>query len=141
MKKLSLFLLSFAFMFAGCKSSAPLIEGDWETRALEIDGVAQEICVSNIKIEKGKNGLYSISGDSGVNRYFGSAKIDENSFAVRDDLASTKMAGEPRAMEFEDNFIKTLIEAVSFKIYKENGADFLALENANGSEKLVFIKK
>lgn len=141
MKKLSLILFGLAFAFAGCKNASSLAEGEWETRSLEIDGAAQEICESSLAIEKGENNIYKISGDSGVNRFFGSAKIEGTSFSVQDDMGSTKMAGEPGAMQFEDNFIKALIETVSFSLYKENGSDFLSLENKDGSVKLVFVKK
>lgn len=116
------------------------IIGEWETYALEINGENQEICESNIKIEKSQNALYSISGDSGVNRYFGSAKISKNSFLVQDNLASTKMAGDPKSMAFEDNFTKVLLEANLFKLYKENDSDFLLLENKSGTEKIIFIR-
>lgn len=150
MKKLSLFLLGFGFALSlvSCKTSSSLvseklvegtlIDGEWETYALEINGLSQEICESNIKIEKSQNDLYSISGDSGVNRYFGSAKISEKSFLVQDNMASTKMAGDPKSMAFEDNFTKVLMEVASFKIYKENDLEFLSLENKNGTEKIIF---
>ncbi len=142
MKKLSLFLLGFglALSLGACKTSSSLIDGEWKTYALEINGVAQEICDSNIKIEKSQNDFYSISGDSGVNRYFGSAKISGTSFLVQDNIGSTKMAGDPRSMKFEDIFTKTLLESSSFKIYKENNSEFLSLENKNKSEKLIFTR-
>lgn len=140
MKKLSLLLLGFAFAFIGCKNEANVV-GEWETRSLEINGIPQEICISNITIAQKTNNEYSFNGDSGVNRFFGSVEIKGNSFSVKDDMGSTKMMGEPRAMEFEDNFIKTLIEADSVKVYTENNADFLTIENKDKTMKLVFIKK
>lgn len=169
MKKVSLFLLGFVLLLTACKTSSELAEGkissdkftnsklvgeklteeilegneiigEWKTYALEINDVSQEICESNIKIEKSLNALYSISGDSGVNRYFGSAKISKNSFLVQDNLASTKMAGEPKLMAFEDNFIKVLIECSLFKIYKEDDFEFLLLENKSGTKKIIFKK-
>lgn len=51
MKKLSLLLLGVVFAFVGCKNDANVI-GEWETRSLEINGIVQEICVSNITISK-----------------------------------------------------------------------------------------
>lgn len=125
---------------AGGEIVVDKITGEWETYALEINGENQEICESNIKIEKSQNALYSISGDSGVNRYFGSAKISKNSFLVQDNLASTKMAGDPKSMAFEDNFTKVLLDANLFKLYKENDSDFLLLENKSGTEKIIFIR-
>lgn len=140
MKKLSLFFLGFVLAFIGCKNEMNVV-GEWETCSLEINGIKQEICISNITISKKTNNEYSFNGNSGVNRFFGSVEIKGNSFSVKDDMGSTKMMGEPRAMEFEDNFIKTLIEADSVKVYTENNADFLIIENKNKTMKLVFIKK
>lgn len=139
MKKL-LFLLGFVFMFVGCKE-ASLIEGNWETRAFEINGIAQEICVSDISFTKSSKNIYSISGNSGVNRFFGSVKVKSSSFFIQDDMGSTKMLGEPNAMEFENNFLQTLIEAKSFKIFKENSSEFLEIKNDDETKRLVFIKK
>lgn len=140
MKKLSLLLLGFVFAFAGCKNDANVI-GEWETRSLEINGIAQEICVSNITISKKSNNVYSFNGESGVNSFFGSAEIKGNSFSVKDDMGSTRMLGEPRAMEFERNFMQTLIEAKSVKVFTENNSEFLTIENKDKTMKLIFIKK
>lgn len=140
MKKLSLLLLGAVFAFVGCKNDANVI-GEWETRSLEINGIAQEICVSNITISKKSNNVYSFNGESGVNSFFGSAEIKGNSFSVKDDMGSTRMLGEPRAMEFERNFMQTLIDAKSVKVSTENNSEFLTIENKDKTMKLVFIKK
>lgn len=140
MKKLSLLLLGAVFAFVGCKNDANVI-GEWETRSLEINGIVQEICVSNITISKKSNNVYSFSGESGVNRFFGSAEIKGNSFSVKDDMGSTRMLGDPKAMEFERNFMQTLIEAKSVKVTTENNSEFLTIENKDKTMKLVFIKK
>ncbi len=139
MKKLFL-LLGCVFMFAGCKNSAS-VEGNWETRSLEINGTAQEICISEISFEKSTNGVYSINGNSGVNNFFGSVKINDADISVQDNMGSTKMAGEPKAMQFEDNFLQTLIEAASFRVFNESGSEFLEIKNKDGSRKIVFVKK
>lgn len=140
MKKLSLLLLGAVFAFVGCKNDANVI-GEWETRSLEINGIAQEICVSNITISNKSNNVYSFNGESGVNSFFGSAEIKGNSFSVKDDMGSTRMLGEPRAMEFERNFMQTLIDAKSVKVSTENNSEFLTIENKDKTMKLVFIKK
>lgn len=127
-------------MFVGCKESSS-IEGNWETRDFEINGIAQEICVSDISFTKSSKDIYSISGSSGVNRFFGSVKITASSFFIQDDMGSTKMLGEPNAMEFENNFLQTLIEAKSFKIFNENLAEFLEIKNDDETKKIIFIKK
>lgn len=127
-------------MFVGCKESFS-IEGNWETRDFEINGIAQEICVSDISFTKSAKNIYSISGNSGVNRFFGSVKVNGSSFFVQDDMGSTKMLGEPNAMEFENNFLQTLVEAKSFKIFNENLAEFLEIKNDDETKKIIFIKK
>lgn len=127
-------------MFVGCKESSS-IEGDWETRSFEINGIVQEICVSDISFTKSTKNIYSVNGCSGVNRFFGSVKINGTSFFVQDDMGSTKMLGEPNAMEFENNFLQTLIEAKSFRIFNENSTEFLEIKNNDETKKLVFIKK
>lgn len=56
-----------------------------------------------------------VYGFSGVNRYFGSIKVDGNKIAI-ENVASTMMAGTPAKMEEESNYLKALAEVNSISI-------------------------
>lgn len=141
MKKLLLMFGIVAALMTGCKSVASAVEGDWEIRYFEIDGVAQEICSATLNVERSGLNRFAINGNSGVNNYFGTAKIKGNSFAVNDNLASTKMAGEPKAMEFEDNFMKAFADSKKIEFKEGNGTVLMTLKNGEGSSKITFIRK
>lgn len=74
-----------------------------------------------------------IYGFSGVNRYFGSFKLDGNKIEISN-LAMTKMAGSPEAMRAEQAYLDLLNKAVKFEILKDN----LILYTDN-NEKLEFV--
>lgn len=141
MKKLLLMLGIVAALMTGCKSVASAVEGEWEIRYFEINGVAQEICAATLNVERNGLNRFAINGNSGVNSYFGTAKIKGNSFTVNDNLASTKMAGEPKAMEFEDNFMKAFADSKKIEFKEENGTVLMTLKNGEGSSKITFIRK
>ena len=141
MKKIFLVLLSLCVCVAGCKKNSVFLEGEWETYSFEIDGVMQEICISGFLLERSTNGSYNINGNSGVNRFFGSVKVSGSKFMVQDNLASTKMAGEPRAMEFEDNFIDSFAHTDTWEIENIGNTLILTLCNKDSSRKLVFRKR
>lgn len=78
-----------------------------------------------------------IYGFSGVNRYFGNFKLKGTKLTI-DPLASTKMAGEPKAMKAEDEYLKlfsTVDKVVTtktgFKLYTKNDKvlEFIPKEN------------
>lgn len=140
MKKIFLVLLSLCICLVSCKKTSFPLEGEWETYSFEIDGVMQEICISGFTMEGKSNGKYDFNGNSGVNSFFGSVKISDNNFKVQDNMGSTKMAGEPRAMEFEDNFIPAFARANSWKVTEEGNATLLTLKTEDGSRVLVFKK-
>lgn len=72
-------------------------------------------------------------GFSGVNRYFGSFKLDGNKIEISN-LAMTKMAGPPEEMKAEHAYLDLLNKAVKFDILKDN----LILYTDN-NEKLEFV--
>ncbi len=72
-------------------------------------------------------------GFSGVNRYFGSFKLDGNKIEISN-LAMTKMAGPPEEMKAEQAYLDLLNKAVKFEILKDN----LILYTDN-NEKLEFV--
>ncbi len=151
MKKLFLILTAAALSFAGCKSvsssaegsstSAVSIEGEWQTSKLEIGGVEQELCPSEMSIAKKDGDLYSINGDSGVNRFFGDVKVNGSSFKVQDNIGSTKMAGDPVSMKFEDNFTDALLSATSWETFQKDSSAFLKISDKDGKNAITFTKK
>lgn len=67
-----------------------------------------------------------VYGFSGVNRYFGNFKLSGTKLVINP-LASTKMAGDSKAMKAEDEYLKLLNNAdkvvatkEGFKIYTKN---------------------
>lgn len=138
MKKIALIVAALAgIIFMGCKEESMKIKGEWKTTGLEINGVAQEICVSDISIKSKGFRTVAVNGNSGVNTYFGSAVVKGKNFKVKDNLASTKMAGDPRAMEFEDCFIATLVAADTWELENNN----LTIKNSETGNKIVFTNK
>lgn len=141
MKKLFLIMAAVALSFAGCKSITPEIEGDWQTAKLEINGVEQELVMSEITLTQKDGAAYSIDGDSGVNRFFGDVKVSGSSFKVQDNIGSTKMAGDPASMKFEDIFIQALLSASLWEKIDEGSSVLLKLTDKNGKHILTFTKK
>ena len=144
MKKSLLITLGLAVLsgfFCSCKSSPQLkIEGTWNTSAIEIGGEKLPVCESSLIIGKSKNKIYELNGNSGVNSFFGSAKVNGNSFKVLNNMGSTKMLGDPESMEFEKNFTEVLLEAATVKTYSENSDEFLVLETSSGKKKIIFVR-
>lgn len=161
MKKLFLILTAAALSFVGCKSVSPSnegasvegasnknastatisIEGDWQTSKLEIDGVEQELCPSEMSIKQKDGDLYSINGDSGVNRFFGDVKVSGSSFKAQDNIGSTRMAGDPVSMKFEDNFTDALLSATSWETFQKDSSTFLKISDKDGKRAITFTKK
>jgi len=57
-----------------------------------------------------------VAGSAGVNRYFGSYKLDGSKLTVPGPIGSTKMAGPQPAMDQESEYLATLQAAESYKI-------------------------
>ncbi len=76
-----------------------------------------------------------VYGFSGVNRYFGGAKIDGENIEVLN-VASTMMAGPENRMQAESGYIKLLNEADKIEV-KNDSIILLTKDN----EKLIFEKK
>ncbi|AVQ31806.1 MULTISPECIES: META domain-containing protein [Fusobacterium] len=76
-----------------------------------------------------------VYGFSGVNRYFGGAKIDGDNIEVLN-VASTMMAGPEDRMQAESGYIKLLNEADKIEV-KNDSIILLTKDN----EKLIFEKK
>lgn len=119
MKKLIPIILSFLVLFAGCattkaKTLQETLTGNWNTISLTFNGVAQEICQSNIEFEK-QGSIYKAGGCAGFNLYYGDAKLKNGQINV-DNLALTKMMGPPAAMDFEDLFLTGFVYGKTYTI-------------------------
>ncbi|MBX3361051.1 MAG: META domain-containing protein [Phycisphaeraceae bacterium] len=123
----------------GCQSgqsmtdSASMIQkltGDWNLTALRGADLStimpQGLRVPSLSFtEDGK-----VSGTGGINRLASSIDLEalaKGEFKLAP-TASTKMAGSPEAMNFEDSFLKALGEATGLSVK----GDTLSLSNAAG---------
>jgi heat shock protein HslJ len=131
---------------AGCQSgqsvtdSAAMIQklvGDWNLSSLNGVDVGSFI-PKGMKVPSlsftpdGK-----VSGTGGINRLASSLDLDalsKGEFKLAP-TASTKMAGSPEAMAFEDSFLKALGEATGFNVK----GDTLSLSGAAG-ELMKFVR-
>lgn len=77
-----------------------------------ISGVEYTLENSDITITFDNTKIY---GFSGVNRYFGAAKVQGNNITI-ENVASTMMAGPQNKMEEESNYLKALAEMTSMTI-------------------------
>lgn len=143
-----LYFLVFMIILAGCTSSkvktdsaATTYLGTWQIYSFQIDGISQQIAISEITFEEAHGKSYSIYGNSGVNSFFGEVKIDGASISVGDNMGSTKMAGSPEVMEFEDNFLACLTSAEKIEITEEGNALILTISNTKTNSVLQFIKR
>lgn len=117
MKKTSILILCLFFIFVSCNSTKE-VEGNWITTSFVKDGIAQEIAVSNIEFTA-KGNAVNAGGCAGVNLFNGNVKLSNGKINLNN-IAVTKMMGDPAAMEFEDMFIELLNNADSYLIEGNN---------------------
>lgn len=127
--------------FTSCSEKENDFSGKWEIYSFEINGIQQQLAVSGINFEKQSETTYSVNGNAGINSFFGDVTITGTKINAGDKFGSTKMAGDPAVMEFEDNFLKCLTGASSAKIKSEGNAEFLVISNSKDKSILTFIKK
>jgi len=60
-------------------------------------------------------GLTEINGNAGVNRFFGAASVRPDGSTTIDGLGSTKMAGPPTLMAFENRLLAALRNVTSWR--------------------------
>lgn len=137
-------LFSAVFLLAGCATtsknsvaSSADFSGSWLIDSMEKDGIAQQLVLSEISFAKKDGNLYSVTGNSGINRFFGDVTIDGEKFSTGSNLAGTKMAGSPAEMEFENDFITCLIGAEKIVLEGTDG-EVLTLYNEKDRIKLSF---
>lgn len=129
------------FTMTGCKTDTKDFEGSWTIYGFSINGTAQQIAVSEITFEQQTANQFSVTGNSGVNAFFGDVTINGSKIKPSQNFGSTKMAGSPEAMEYEDNFLKCLLGASKAKIRTEGGFEFLEITNSKDKSTLTFIRK
>lgn len=130
-----------AIAFTSCSNESKDFSGSWDIYSFEVNGTKQQLVVSDITFEKQSDTLYSVNGYSGVNSYFGDVTVTGSKIKPGTNFGSTKMAGDPASMTFEDNFLKCLTGATSAKLTNEDGTEFLQITNTKDNSVLVFIRK
>lgn len=101
------------FFFFSCEEANEL-SGTWNTIGLEKDNVVQEIAISNLTFTpEGKT--ITVSGESGVNLLSGTVKLGKKKIKFVN-VGSTRMMGDPAAMEFENMFLETISYADSYTL-------------------------
>lgn len=121
------------FFFFSCNQTEEL-NGTWNTCYLEKDGIAQEIAVSKIIFATEGNKLL-VAGESGVNLFNGTVKVNKGKIQFVN-VGSTRMMGDPKAMEFEDIFLEAISYADGYSL--ENGV--LTITASSKNLKLQFQK-
>jgi heat shock protein HslJ len=127
--KIVLGLLACAFLF-GCTDEEKNLEGSWKLVLYEKNGVAQEIedTTLNIHFEDKKN--IQISGNAGVNNFYASVELSDDSIKSVSDIVTTKMAGSPEAMQFENEYLATLSGIDAFDIENDIDTKYLIITNS-----------
>lgn len=145
MKKLLFVLAVIASLFAaGCKKSYHLesYENEWFLINIEQNGVNVSPYLMGVEAtltgEKVSSNTLKITGCSGINQYFGEIKFKGDKISVGDKMGSTKMAGAPEAMEFEDLFLKGLTGADKIYLEATGEAVILKIENTKDNITLIF---
>lgn len=143
-----------ALMVAGCKSIKPAevdpyansirpsILGEWVLVSMQDQNGSYNV-VDGITINFPEEPRDSIFGNGGVNVYNGTVDVTDTKF-VQGPIAVTKMAGDPVAMEAEDNYFRILSLCDKIKVEDvstENGTTKkLVLYNTDKTVQLEFMK-
>ena len=120
-KLLSLALASFV-MLTGCFKSSETLVG----KEYKLSGTEQNITIAF----SAQDGRYF--GQSAVNRYFGTYKIEDNKL-VLSPAASTMMAGPQEAMKAEQEYLQNLAKVSTFRL---NGKKLIL--NLGENQDLIF---
>ncbi len=110
--------------------------GLWKTTSLIKNGVSKPIADSCIEITQSSSpNVFSISGNSGVNQFFGDIKIKGSKIvAAENNFGTTKMMGLPQLIEFEKEFLNVLKNAEDYNL--TNGV--LILKDSKTSSQITF---
>ncbi len=146
MKKITVIVAAVFSLFAiGCKKDKAAVNlddytGDWGTFSLEAAGEQQPVVASVISIEKKSDTVLSVNGNSGVNSFFGDFVLSGGTVKASDNMGSTKMAGSPEAMEFEDKFLVCVSSADNIAVVKDEEKTVLEITNSVNGLKLTLVK-
>ncbi|MET0261998.1 MAG: META domain-containing protein [Rariglobus sp.] len=111
-------LASGVFFAAGCQSTpsnadrhsshtlTAYANSSWVLAAWKSDGKKVALPSNPPTLQLGYQG--QVSGHAGVNRYFGTVRVNNDNLVWGDTLASTRMGGDPAQMESEVRFMTDL---------------------------------
>lgn len=107
--------------------------GEWKIQSLTgFENVSHY--GATLSVLANEEGDFILNGYSGVNSYFANLADTPKAFPVGNNLASTKMMGAPEDMAFEDELLKIIANAKSWKIEGRK------LTITNGKTSAVFVK-
>lgn len=119
---------------SGAKETSPSqICGEWKIESLT-GFAAEKIPEATLSVLAKDESEYTLSGYSGVNSYSTTLEDTPKAFPIGDRLASTKMMGAPDDMAFEDELLKVIALAKSWKVEGKK------LTVTNGNTIAVFAK-
>ena len=111
-----------------------IVDASWKLRLDSLAGVGKttEKPDRDVTFRIDKSGM--VSGCAGVNRYFGSAVLDQTKKSLKfgSGLGATKMAG--KGMAFEDAYLKMLSRVASYDIT----GNVLRFKDRSGKELAIF---
>lgn len=115
------------------------LEGNWKVQEFTKNDEPIKILESGISFEQKSETIFAVTGNSGINSFFGDIEIIQNTISVGDKMASTKMAGSPEAMEYEDTFLECLTKADGIEILEQDGNETLKISSSQNNMSLYFI--
>lgn len=95
-------------------SQAALLEGNWETVTLTMNGEQLDVLESNMNFIPQEN-KFRVKGNSGMNLYYADVEVEKNKFTAYG-MMNTGFQGTPDEMEYENNFFAVLMFSESFTI-------------------------
>ena len=125
------------FLFS-CNEEENNFEGSWKLISYEKDGVAQEIENSTLNISFEKKNLVKISGNAGVNDFMAAVGLKKGAIDSFSEIVTTRMAGDPKAMEFESSLLETLSGADTIEVDIETDTKYLVITNSKNNSVLKY---
>jgi len=119
-------------MLQGCGTTSPArgveqpvptaLAGEWSVASVRLEnetasvpsGVPTRVFIRFTPDPSG-TGLTEVTGHAGVNRFFGTASVSPDGSTTIDGLGSTRMAGPPTLMAFENRLLAALRKVTSWR--------------------------
>ena len=136
--KILLGMMMCVFLFS-CNEEENNFEGSWKLISYEKDGVAQEIENSTLNISFEKKNLVKISGNAGVNDFMAAVGLKKGAIESFSEIVTTRMAGDPKAMEFESSLLETLSGADTIEVDIETDTKYLVITNSKNNSVTIGI--